>query len=129
MLRLLGNLIWILFGGLVMGLAWWFTAVVCAITIVGIPWAIAAWRIGSFSFWPFGRVVVDKPGGALASGIGAIGNIVWALLFGWWLALGHLMSALLCAITIIGIPFAVQHVKLAGLAFLPYGRQIVTLPD
>ncbi len=127
-MRLLGNLIWLVFGGLVMGLAWWLVAVLCALTVVGIPWAIAAWRIGAFSFWPFGRTVVDKPGGAIAAGLRGIGNIIWALLFGWWLALGHLAAALLCALTIIGIPFALQHLKLAGLAFLPYGRQIVDLP-
>lgn len=66
-----------------MGLAWWFTALLCAITIVGIPWAIAAFRLGSFSFWPFGCKVVDKPEGAIASGLSALGNLIWALLFGW----------------------------------------------
>ena len=127
-MRLIGNILWFLLGGLVMGLAWWFTALLCALTIVGIPWAIAAFRLGAFSFWPFGRMVVDKPAGAMGSGLSALGNLIWALLFGWWLALGHLASAVLCALTIIGIPFALQHVKLAALAFFPYGKQIVPIP-
>ncbi len=126
-MRLIGNIVWLIFGGLYMGLAWWLAALLCALSIVGIPWAIAAFRIGSFSFWPFGRRIVDKPAGAMAATFGALGNLVWALLFGWWLALGHLVSAALCAITIIGIPFALQHIKLAGLSFLPYGKDIVPI--
>ncbi|MDD4886004.1 MAG: YccF domain-containing protein [Thiomonas sp.] len=127
-MRLLGNILWFILGGFVMGLAWWFTALICAITIIGIPWAIAAFRIGAFSFWPFGRKVADKPAGAVGGGFSAMGNLIWAILFGWWLALGHLVSAVLCAITIIGIPFALQHIKLAGLAFFPYGKEIVPIP-
>ncbi len=126
-MRLIGNILWFILGGFVMGLAWWFTALLCAITIIGIPWAIAAFRIGAFSFWPFGRMVADRPSGAVGSGFSALGNLIWAILFGWWLALGHLVSALLCAITIIGIPFALQHIKLAGLAFFPYGKDIVPI--
>jgi uncharacterized membrane protein YccF (DUF307 family) len=126
-MRLIGNIVWLIFGGLYMGLAWWLAALLCALSIVGIPWAIAAFRIGAFSFWPFGRRIADKQGGAMAATFGALGNLVWALLFGWWLALGHLLSAALCAITIIGIPFALQHIKLAGLSFLPYGKDIVPI--
>lgn len=126
-MRLIGNIVWLIFGGLYMGLAWWLAALFCALSVVGIPWAIAAFRIGTFSFWPFGRRIADKPAGAVAATFGALGNLVWALLFGWWLALGHLISAALCAITIIGIPFALQHVKLAGLSFLPYGKDIVPI--
>jgi uncharacterized membrane protein YccF (DUF307 family) len=126
-MRLIGNILWFILGGFVMGLAWWFTALLCAITIIGIPWAIAAFRIGVFSFWPFGRKVADKPAGAVGGGFSALGNLIWAILFGWWLALGHLVSAVLCGITIIGIPFALQHIKLAGLAFFPYGKEIVPI--
>ncbi len=124
-MRLIGNILWFILGGFVMGLTWWLTALFCAITIIGIPWAIAAFRIGTLSFWPFGYKVVDKPSGVVGSDFSALGNLIWAILFGWWLALGHLVSALLCAITIIGIPFALQHIKLAGLAFFPYGKEIV----
>lgn len=126
-MRLIGNIIWLVFGGLFMGLAWWLAALFCAVSIIGIPWAIAAYRIGAFSFWPFGRRIVDKPAGAVAATFSALGNLLWALLFGWWLALGHLISAVFCAVTIIGIPFALQHVKLAGLSFFPYGKDIVLI--
>jgi uncharacterized membrane protein YccF (DUF307 family) len=125
-MRLIGNLIWFVFGGFVMGLAWWLSAVLAALTIIGIPWAIAAFRIGSFSFWPFGRQIVERQSGATGAAFSAIGNLIWALLAGWWLALGHLVSAFLCAITIIGIPFALQHIKLAGLSFFPYGKDIIS---
>lgn len=125
-MRLMGNVIWFVFGGFVMGMAWWLAALLAAVTIVGIPWAIAAFRIGSFSFWPFGREIVERPSGAAGATLSALGNLIWALLAGWWLALGHLVSAFLCAITIIGIPFALQHLKLAGLSFFPFGKEIVS---
>ena len=126
-MRLLGNIIWFVFGGLLMGLGWWLAAILSAITIIGIPWAVAAFRIGAFSFWPFGREIVDKPSGAAGRTLSLLGNVIWILLCGWWLALGHLVSALLCAVTIIGIPFAIQHVKLAGLALAPFGKEIVLI--
>ncbi|MDD4932804.1 MAG: YccF domain-containing protein [Methylacidiphilaceae bacterium] len=126
-MRLLGNTLWFVSGGLIMGLGWWFAAVLDAITLIGIPWAIAAFRIGAFSFWPFGREVVEKPSGAVGKTFSLIGNVIWILLCGWWLALGHLVSALLCALTIIGIPFALQHVKLAGIALAPFGKEIVPI--
>ncbi|MGO9443746.1 MAG: YccF domain-containing protein [Thiobacillaceae bacterium] len=125
-MSLIGNIIWFVLGGFVMGLAWWLAALLAAITIVGIPWAIAAFRIGSFSFWPFGREIVERPSGAAGATLSLLGNLIWALLAGWWLALGHLISAFLCAITIIGIPFALQHIKLAGLSFFPFSKEIVT---
>lgn len=125
-MRLLGNLIWLLFGGLATGLGWWLAGLVAAITIIGIPFSIAAFRIGTFTFWPFGREVVDRPdrdeGQKL---LVLLGNIVWIILGGIWLALAHLFFALLLAITIIGIPFAVQHLKLAQLSLTPYGKMIV----
>jgi uncharacterized membrane protein YccF (DUF307 family) len=127
-MRLLGNIIWFVFGGLISGLAWWVAGLLAAITVIGIPFSIAAFRIGTFSFWPFGREIVDRP----ESGEGRrllilIGNIVWIILGGIWLALGHLVLALFLAITIIGIPFAIQHLKLARLSLTPYGKAIVVL--
>jgi uncharacterized membrane protein YccF (DUF307 family) len=125
-MRLLGNLIWLFFGGLVTGIGWWVAGLLAAITIIGIPFSIAAFRIGSFSFWPFGREVVDRPEhGEARKLLILLGNIVWILLGGIWLALAHLFFALLLAITIIGIPFAVQHLKLAHLSLTPYGKAIV----
>lgn len=127
-MRLLGNLIWLLFGGLATGLGWWVAGALCALTIIGIPFAIAAFRIGTFSFWPFGRDVVERPASGEAHQLVILlGNILWILLGGLWLALGHLFFALLLAITIIGIPFAAQHLKLARLSLTPYGKEIVTL--
>jgi uncharacterized membrane protein YccF (DUF307 family) len=126
-MRLLGNLIWLVFGGLATGLGWWVAGLLAAITIIGIPFSIAAFRIGTFAFWPFGREIVDRPdrdeGRKL---LVLLGNIVWIILGGIWLALAHLFFALLLAITIIGIPFAVQHLKLAQLSLTPYGKMIVT---
>ena len=128
-MRLLGNLIWLLFGGLVTGIGWWVAGLLAAITIIGIPFAIAALRIGTFTFWPFGREVVDRPEPDQAwKLLVLIGNIVWILLGGIWLALAHLFFALLLAVTIVGIPFALQHLKLAQLSLTPYGKMIVTRP-
>jgi uncharacterized membrane protein YccF (DUF307 family) len=128
-MRLLGNLIWLLFGGLATALGWWVAGLLAAITIIGIPFSIAAFRIGTFTLWPFGKEVVDRPepdeGRKL---LVLLGNIVWIILGGIWLALAHLFFALLLGITIIGIPFAVQHLKLAHLSLTPYGKMIVARP-
>lgn len=127
-MRLLGNLIWLLFGGLVTAIGWWVAGLLAAITIIGIPFAIAAFRIGSFTLWPFGREIIDRREGEGRKLLALVGNIIWIVLGGIWLALAHLFFALLFAITIIGIPFALQHLKLAHLSLTPYGKQIVALP-
>ena len=129
-MSLILNLLWFVFGGIWMGLAWVIAGLLMIVTIVGIPWARAAFAIASFSFWPFGRVAVDR---RMLTGrddigtgaIGVVGNVIWFVLAGWWLALGHLAAALALAITIIGIPFAFQHIKLAVLAIAPIGQEIV----
>lgn len=128
-MRLLGNVIWLLFGGLATGIGWWLAGLLAAITIIGIPFSIAAFRIGAFSLWPFGREIVDRPERDEARKlIILLGNVVWILLGGIWLALAHLFFALLLAITVIGIPFALQHLKLAQLSLTPYGKMIVAKP-
>ena len=128
-MRLLGNIIWLIFGGLATGIGWWVAGLLAAITIIGIPFSIAAFRIGTFSFWPFGREVVDRAeSGEARKLLILLGNIVWIVLGGIWLALAHLFFALLLGITIIGIPFAVQHLKLAHLSLTPYGKMIVVRP-
>jgi uncharacterized membrane protein YccF (DUF307 family) len=128
-MRLLGNLIWLLFGGLATAIGWWVAGLLAAITIIGIPFSIAAFRIGIFTLWPFGSEVVDRPErGEARKLLVLVGNIVWIILGGIWLALAHLFFALLLGITIIGIPFAVQHLKLAHLSLTPYGKMIVTRP-
>ncbi|HET8551497.1 MAG TPA: YccF domain-containing protein [Gammaproteobacteria bacterium] len=130
LLRLIGNILWFVLGGFIMGLAWWLVGIIAFISIVGIPWGRACFVIGSFTFWPFGREAVSRRELSgredIGTGpLGAIGNIIWLVLFGWWLALGHLGSALADFITIIGIPFGIQHLKLALISLWPIGVQIV----
>ena len=117
-MRLLGNLLWLVLGGFWMGLGWIVAGVVMLISIIGIPWARSCFVLAGFSFFPFGREAISRNSGTLS----LLGNIIWFVLAGWWLAIGHLVSAVACAVTIIGIPFAVQHVKLGVLALWPFGR-------
>jgi uncharacterized membrane protein YccF (DUF307 family) len=129
-LSLLLNIVWIVFGGLEMALAWLIAAVIMVITIVGIPWAKAAFNIAFYTLLPFGQKAVSRADyygqEDIGTGmLGLVGNIIWLVLAGWWLALGHLIVALLLAITIIGIPFAWAHLKLAGIALWPIGKMIV----
>lgn len=120
-MRLLFNLLWFVFGGFLSGTAWVLAGVILAITIVGLPWTPAAFRMAGFSYWPFGRVVVDRDS-AVSS---VLLNVLWFVFAGWWLALHHVVLAFGLAITIIGIPFAWQHLKLAGLALMPVGKTVV----
>jgi uncharacterized membrane protein YccF (DUF307 family) len=127
---LLLNIVWILFGGLWMAAGWMIAAVIMAITIIGLPWARAAFNIGVYSLLPFGQQAVDRGSVTgrydIGTGpLGLIGNLIWLVLAGWWLALGHIATAIGLAVTIIGIPFAWAHVKLAGIALWPIGKVIV----
>jgi uncharacterized membrane protein YccF (DUF307 family) len=123
------NILWVLFGGLWMAIAWLVAGVIMVITIVGIPWARAALTIAFYTLLPFGQTIVDRPTGIGSGPLGFLGNLIWLVLAGWWLALGHLVTAILLAITIIGLPFAWAHLKLAGLALWPIGKDIVTVED
>ena len=121
-MRLILNVIWLIFGGLWLALGYLLAALICFVLIITIPFGFASLRIASYALWPFGRTIVDKPG----TGPGAlIGNIIWVVLFGWWLALGHLVSAVAMAITIIGIPLALADLKLIPVSLLPLGKEIV----
>jgi uncharacterized membrane protein YccF (DUF307 family) len=130
--RLLLNILWLLTGGIWMAIAWVLAALIMAISIIGLPFARAGLTIALYTLLPFGHRVVSR---AELTGredigtgpLGFIGNVVWLLLAGWWLALGHLAAATLLAITIIGIPFAWAHVKLAGIALWPIGKEIVPI--
>lgn len=129
-MALILNVIWVVLGGFVMAAAWFFAGVVAAITIVGLPWARACFMLGSFALWPFGRVAINRREltgrDDLGTGVlGLIGNVIWVLVFGLALCIGHLVSAVACAVTIIGIPFAVQHVKLAAASLFPVGMAVV----
>ena len=133
-MSLLLNLLWILFGGLWMAVGWLVAAVIMAITIIGLPWARAAFNIAIYTLLPFGQIAVSRADytgrGDLGTGpVGTLGNLIWFILAGWWLALGDLLFALGHAITIIGLPFAWAHLKLAGLALWPIGKMIVPLED
>lgn len=124
------NILWIVCGGLWMALGWVLAAVLMAITIVGLPWARAAINIAAYTLLPFGQVAMrrDEVQGHddIGTGpLGLIGNVLWFVLAGWWLALGHLATAVGLALTLIGIPFAWAHLKLAGLSLWPIGRVIV----
>jgi uncharacterized membrane protein YccF (DUF307 family) len=127
---LLLNILWIVLGGFYMALGWLIAAVIMAVTIIGIPWARAAFNIAGYTLFPFGQRAISREmvtgRSDLGTGpLGFIGNLIWLILAGWWLALGHLVTALLMAITIVGIPFAWAHLKLAGLALWPIGKTIV----
>lgn len=129
-MKTLGNIIWFVFGGVFMGIAWWLYGLLAYISIIGIPWGKSCFVIGEFTFFPFGKVAVNREAvnrrGDVGTGfLGAIGNIIWFLLAGIWLAIGHILSAILCFITIIGIPFGIQHMKLAGISLFPIGKMIV----
>ena len=124
------NILWILIGGAWMAAAWVIAAIIMAITIIGIPWAKAAFNIAVYTLLPFGYRAVrrDSLTGRTDIGtgpLGLIGNLIWLLLAGWWLALGHLVTAIVLAVTIVGIPFAWAHLKLAGIALWPIGKEIV----
>ena len=130
MLRFILNILWVIFGGFQMAVGWWLAGLLFAISIIGLPWARAAFNIGLFTLWPFGSEAVDRE---LVTGredigtgpLGVIGNVVWFLLAGWWLALGHILFALGYAITIIGLPFAWIHLKLIPVTLAPIGKTIV----
>jgi len=131
MIALILNVIWVVFGGFIMFLGWMLAALLMVVTIIGIPWARSAFVIGLYALWPFGREAVDREVVTgrkdLGTGpLGLLGNIIWFLAAGWWLALGHLASALALVITIIGIPLAWAHVKLAAIPLFPIGKTVVS---
>ena len=123
------NILWLALGGAVAALGWFAAALIMIVTIIGIPFAGAAFNNGVYTLWPFGAVAVDRDryyGDDPGTGpLGVLGNLFWLVLAGWWLALGHLIAAACLAITIIGLPFAWAHLKLAGFALWPIGRSIV----
>jgi uncharacterized membrane protein YccF (DUF307 family) len=126
------NVLWLVFGGLCMAAGWLIASIIMAITIVGLPWARAAFNIAAYALLPFGQRAVSRAEYTgiddIGSGpLGVIGNLIWLVLAGWWLALGHLIAAIILAVTIIGIPFAWAHLKLAGIALWPIGKMIVPI--
>jgi uncharacterized membrane protein YccF (DUF307 family) len=121
-MRLILNVIWLVFGGLWLALGYLLAALICFLLIVTIPFGFAALRIASYALWPFGRTIVQRPGAGTGS---LIGNVIWTLLCGIWLAIGHLVSAAAMAVTIIGLPLALANLKLIPVSLVPLGKEIV----
>jgi len=123
--RVLLNLIWLIFGGLILALGYAVAAIVMFILIITIPFGIASARIALFCLWPFGRTIVKRPDAGAGS---LVGNVIWFILAGWWLAIGHIVTGVLMCITIIGIPLGLANFKLIPVTLTPFGREIVD-PD
>lgn len=116
------NVLWLVFSGFWLFLGYMLAAVIMCVLIVTIPWGIAAARIGVYALWPFGKTVIDKP----TSGLGSLlGNVIWLVLAGWWIAAEHIISGVLLCLTIIGIPFGIANFKMVPVALLPIGKEIV----
>ncbi|MEQ8237138.1 MAG: YccF domain-containing protein [Syntrophomonadaceae bacterium] len=119
-MRFLGNLVWLLIGGIIMAIGWFLAGAILCITIIGIPFGLQCFKIAGFVLWPFGR---DIELGNFGAG-GLIFNVIWVIVFGWEFFLAHLLTAAIFFISIIGIPFGLQHVKLAKLGLIPFGAKI-----
>ena len=125
-MRLILNVIWLIFGGLWLALGYLLAALICFVLIITIPFGFASLRIALYALWPFGRTVVDKPGprpGAL------VGNVIWIIVAGVWLAIGHITTALAMAMTMIGIPLAVANLKMIPISLWPLGKGIVPVDE
>jgi uncharacterized membrane protein YccF (DUF307 family) len=120
--RFILNLLWLLLGGLWLAIGYALAAVICFILIITIPFGIAALRIALYCLWPFGRTIIRRPDAGAGS---VIGNVIWFVLCGWWLAIGHLVSGILLCVTIIGIPLGIAMFKLIPISLTPFGREIV----
>jgi uncharacterized membrane protein YccF (DUF307 family) len=123
-MRLFLNVIWFVLAGFWIAIGYTFAALICFVLIITIPFGIASLRIAAFALWPFGKTVVKRADAGVAS---AIGNVIWFVLCGWWLALGHLFSGVLLCLTIIGIPLGLANFKLIPVSLLPLGREIVSV--
>jgi uncharacterized membrane protein YccF (DUF307 family) len=121
-MRLIGNVLWFVLAGLWLAIGYLFAALVMFILIITIPFALQAVKLAVFALWPFGRTVVKRPDAGAPS---LIGNVLWLLLAGWWLALGHLITGILLCVTIIGIPLGLGNFKLIPISLWPFGREIV----
>ncbi len=126
MLRFLLNVIWLVLSGFVAFLSWMLAGVIMCLLIITIPFGLQAFKIAIFTLWPFGRTLIKRPDAGAPS---LIGNVIWLILAGWWLAIMHLVTGVLLAITIIGIPLALGNWKLIPISLWPFGREIVTVEE
>jgi uncharacterized membrane protein YccF (DUF307 family) len=125
-MRTILNVIWLVLAGFWMAIAYVVAGIICCVLIITIPFGIASFRIAGFALWPFGRTLVRRPGAGIAS---AIGNVIWLIFAGWWLAVGHIFTGIALCITIIGIPLGIANFKLIPVSLLPLGREIVPTND
>jgi uncharacterized membrane protein YccF (DUF307 family) len=125
-MKTLLNILWLVLAGIWLALSYVLAGVILCVTIIGIPFGIQAFKLAGYALWPFGRALVPSAG---RGGLSAIGNILWFVLAGWWLALEHLAAGILLCLTIIGIPLGVGSFKMAGAALVPFGREVMDLAD
>ena len=125
-MRTLLNLIWLIFAGFWLALGYFLAGIVCCVLIITIPFGIAAFRIGVYALWPFGQTTVRRDGAGVMS---LIGNVIWLVVAGIWLAIGHLLTGIALCITIIGIPLGLANFKLIPISLLPLGVEIVPAED
>jgi uncharacterized membrane protein YccF (DUF307 family) len=124
-MRLILNVIWLVLAGFWMAVGYAVAGLICCILIITIPWGIASFRIANYALWPFGREVVDKPGAGTGS---LLGNIIWIIVAGLWLAIGHVLTGIALCVTIIGIPLGIANFKLVKVSLVPLGKEIVEVP-
>ncbi|MFD7596947.1 YccF domain-containing protein [Kitasatospora sp. NPDC059812] len=116
------NVIWLIFCGIWMAIAYTVAGIICCVLIVTIPFGVASFRIAGFILWPFGRTTVEKPGAGAAS---CVGNVIWLIFAGWWLAIAHLVTSIPLFLSIIGIPFGWANLKMIPISLMPLGREVV----
>jgi uncharacterized membrane protein YccF (DUF307 family) len=124
-MRVLLNIIWLVLSGLWMAIGYLLAGVLLCVTIIGIPFGVQAFKLSGYALWPFGRALV--PSASRRKGLSVVANVLWFILAGWWLALGHLFTGVLLCLTIIGIPLGIASFKMAGAALVPFGKEIVNL--
>ena len=121
-MRLILNVVWLVLAGFWLAVGYALAGVICCVLIVTIPWGIAAFRVANYTLWPFGRTIVTKPGAGAGS---LLGNVIWIIFAGWWLALGHLTTGIALCVSIIGIPLGIANFKLIPVSLVPLGKEIV----
>lgn len=124
-MRTIGNILWLVLAGFWLAVGYAVAGLLLVVTIVGIPFGVQSFKLAGYSLWPFGRVVVTDPDAGTA--LGCVGNVLWLVLAGWWLAIGHVVTGVLLCLTIIGIPLGVANFKLALLALVPFGKTVVSV--
>jgi uncharacterized membrane protein YccF (DUF307 family) len=125
-MRLILNVLWLIFGGLFIALGYALAGVICCILIITIPFGIASFRMANYALWPFGRTMVRDPDAGAAS---TVGNVIWFIFAGWWLALGHIATAIVQFVTIIGIPLGIANIKMVPVSLTPLGHRIIDADD